>query len=90
MQIQSTKLRKMGFQEKITVLFHELAAGSTSVSAMINIGTIIEFEQFKEAWQILFQRQPLLRAVVQTEEQDCFFNFEANFDNIPLKHIKDT
>lgn len=87
MQAKTEKLRKMGFLEKITLLFHDQMAGSTAVAAMIKINTIIEFQRFKEAWRVLFLRQPLLRATLHVDDADYFFNFNAQFNHILFKHI---
>lgn len=86
--MQEIKSRKMGALEKLTIIINDQAAGSTAVSAMLKVNAQIEFKLFKKAWHILFQRHPLLRATKRVQEKDYFFDFNADFSNIPIKHLQ--
>lgn len=79
--------REMGFLEKIAVIFHDKMAGSCSIAVMVDVKTILDYQQFKQAWEILFQRQPMLRATYENKQDKYYFNFNAKFSDIPLKHI---
>ncbi|MBU0744348.1 MAG: hypothetical protein KKE11_03155 [Gammaproteobacteria bacterium] len=80
--------RKMGFLEKINSIIHDERMGSNSIAGRVKIKSMIEFPEFKIAWEILFKRHPLLRATRREEGNDYFFDFNAEFSNILIKHIK--
>ena len=54
MPIPPPSHRKMGFTEKINILFHYQMASFNSVVMMIKLNTIIDFQIFKPAWAVLF------------------------------------
>ncbi len=83
-----TTSRKMGFLEKLIVVIHDEMAGTASGSAMVKIKTKIDFELFKKAWHVLFQRHPFLRATLRIEDKNYFFDINAHFSDIPIKHIQ--
>ena len=78
----------MGFLEKLTTVIHDEMAGTPSISTMLKIKTQINFELFKQAWHILFQRHPLLRSTIRIENNNYYFDFNADFPDIPIKHMK--
>lgn len=80
--------RKMGFLEKLGSLNNDRMQGTTNCNAILKINGTIDFSLFKQAWEILFQRQPMLRATQRIVGSDLFFDFNAEFNNISIKHIK--
>lgn len=80
--------RKMGFLEKFSSLNNDRMAGTTNCNAILKINTTLDFSLFKQAWEILFQRQPMLRITRRIEQEDLFFDFNADFNNIPIQFIE--
>ena len=79
--------RKMGVLEKLSTVIHDNAAGSTSVAGRLAIKRAIDFALFKQAWRILFDRQPLLRATIRVDlNGEYFFDLNANFSDIPITY----
>lgn len=79
--------RKMGFVEKFCALTHDGMNGALSVATKLEIAKPIEFKTFKQACNILFERQPMLRVVQQIKDNEYYFSFTATFSDIPIKHI---
>ncbi len=86
--MQNQTSRKMGFLEKINAVIRDERGGSGSIAGMIKSNKPINFAEFKSAWEILFKRHPLLRATRRKEGKDYFFDFNANFSDVPIKHIE--
>ena len=83
----NNKQRKIGFLERIPLIFQETANGSTQVGALIKIDHSISYPLFLQAWEVLFARKPLLRARVKAEKNNHLFMFDVNFSDIEIKHI---
>ena len=86
--MQNQTSRKMGFLEKINSVIRDERMGSNSIAVMLKINNLINFAEFKTAWKILFKRHPLLHATRREEGKDYFFDFNANFFDVPIKHIE--
>ncbi len=79
--------RPMGFLEKTSFLIHEGAEASTSISVLLKVQGALSFDIFKLAWGIMFKRHPLLHATIRKAGWGYFFDFNAVFEDIPLKEI---
>ena len=76
--------RPMGFLEKIANTFHNVTNGATSVTALAEVGLVFDKALFIDAWQVLFQRHPLLRARVEYGEVHSFV-FDVLFESVDIK-----
>jgi NRPS condensation-like uncharacterized protein len=85
--MNTNTIRKMGALEKLGTIIHDELHGSTSVAAMIKVNQVLDFEEFKEAWRIMFERQPMLRALHRIEGDTYYLDFNADFNEVPLQFI---
>lgn len=85
--MNSKTSRKLGTIEKMALIRHDYANGTSSCSAMLKIRQDIDFETFKAAWHIQFDRHPMLRATIRKTDADYYFDFNAKFSNIPCKNL---
>lgn len=80
--------RKMGFFEALMIRMHEQLQGHGSVATTTRVKGTISFSDFKQALNLLFERHPPLRATAYAKNNAYYFNFNAQFNNIPITFVQ--
>ena len=78
----SNDMRTMGFLERVGTFFHNQAESSSSIGVMIEVAGRLDAECFRQAWQVLFARRPLLRATIRPDEHR--FYFDGKFEDVVI------
>lgn len=66
---------------------HDMLHGTMLVVSRANIIGIYDFKKIKQAFALLFQQHPLLRATIESKGYNAYFLLNAEFDNIPIHEV---
>jgi hypothetical protein len=80
--------RALGPLEKYAVYFQEYFSGTSTISVAVKIQNKIEFTNFQQAFALLFEAQPMLRARVTSGLADMQFTFDAKLSNVEIEHYQ--
>jgi NRPS condensation-like uncharacterized protein len=80
--------RQMGSIEKIATMIAQETGGSNHIGSVLKVRGTLAVDEFKRGWEILFRRHPMLRATQRYEEGEYFFDFNARFEDIPLRYLE--
>ncbi len=76
--------RLLGYWETTCHFAHDLLYGTGNVVACAQITGILCHRTFVQAIKLLFERHPLLRAVINSGKEGLFFELIAALSDIPI------
>ncbi|WP_133127061.1 condensation domain-containing protein [Legionella nagasakiensis] len=81
------QMRKLGYWETALCLLHDQLEGTGTVFSATHVRGQMDFTHFKQAWDLLFQRHPLLRVTIEQRSDGYYFKENAKFAAIPIQCI---
>lgn len=66
---------------------HDMLHGTMLVVSKAHIVGVYDLKKIQQAFALLFQQHPLLRATVEIKGYNAYFVLNANFANIPIREL---